>query len=921
MAENNLVEELVSSLIKDKTIKPSERNSVSDILSKAIQNVPNDQIQSFKKRIELLSESSNSLVFSNSGVNVVALQGVVNSIVESVSNTKITSENTTPTQPHQLEALIDAAFEEKQNSQENINEDYPIYLEGTPEYEKKFNEFDNDLKQNFPDSFFSFPVDEKNIDDDNELVFDDNFDKLDSTDPNEIPEFQTKNKIQLSSNERAELQKEIIPELIRISNAKNLYDMYINQGFSEEEAMEKTFSNPKCDITREDLEPGGALHEHLNVFISNDIEKTAKRDGITPQEVLERYPENNPSKNMFSFFLTSKEQQQCINQFNSFSKKAFTKISRIFYTKSRCETACLKDIKKHDDILKQIQALESTSSKNFKTEEYVELLKQQSLAENNMTASLRNLTLYENPNAPINDLINTAALKFLTSDKSVSDIYYEIKNTYPSETISFDDILNQVASISKNTLSTTALLDLKKNERDIHELSFSQKAYNLAFEKGILDSSKLSTKALDTQKNSLSQQSLAYKQIYCESFGLDIPNYQSLDISSSESKDSIIIKNLFNKVIQNQLTGLSEFDSIEKACHECGIQKSELQIGGQYHQSLSLFFLEKIQNMAQKNSSTPQSIITENALFHPKENPLLKAFLTEEEKFYFYKNSSINKNDILKKNLTALHNTKKTLEDSQYDLSIKKMQDSLDGTPDYYIKSLFNVATAEKNFSHLRSECYKLQDQQQPFSNLLKKSVEKYFSGNQSLVEIYNELKQNENCEIYFEDLAQEAKNMATKNGYPSIGKQIYTHEYTIYSNTLKIEGYNLAIQKSNLVMEDQNKISEYNNNISNINKINQKTMASLENSKNIIAQSLLKTTPSMTEPEMQNQVTEEHTDQEKPLLDPKKLIDTYHLDQDDSEKDLADIKALVEQDKNKVNVNQQHTTQNEKSKNEGTEK
>ena len=71
----------------------------------------------------------------------------------------------------------------------------------------------------------------------------------------------------------------------------------------------------------------------------------------------------------------------------------------------------------------------------------------------------------------------------------------------------------------------------------------------------------------------------------------------------------------------------------------------------------------------------------------------------------------------------------------------------------------------------------------------------------------------------------------------------------------------------------------------------------------------------------MQNQVTEEHTDQEKPLFDPKKLIDTYHLDQDDSEKDLADIKALVEQDKNKVNISQQQTTQNEKSKNEGTEK
>ena len=71
----------------------------------------------------------------------------------------------------------------------------------------------------------------------------------------------------------------------------------------------------------------------------------------------------------------------------------------------------------------------------------------------------------------------------------------------------------------------------------------------------------------------------------------------------------------------------------------------------------------------------------------------------------------------------------------------------------------------------------------------------------------------------------------------------------------------------------------------------------------------------------MQNQVTEEHTDQEKPRLDPKKLIDTYHLDQDDSEKDLADIKALVEQDKNKINVTQQQTTPNEKSKNEGTEK
>ena len=62
-------------------------------------------------------------------------------------------------------------------------------------------------------------------------------------------------------------------------------------------------------------------------------------------------------------------------------------------------------------------------------------------------------------------------------------------------------------------------------------------------------------------------------------------------------------------------------------------------------------------------------------------------------------------------------------------------------------------------------------------------------------------------------------------------------------------------------------------------------------------------------------------THQEKPLFDPKKLIDTYHLDQDDSEKDLADIKALVEQDKNKVNISQQQTTQNEKSKNEGTEK
>lgn len=130
-----------------------------------------------------------------------------------------------------------------------------------------------------------------------------------------------------------------------------------------------------------------------------------------------------------------------------------------------------------------------------------------------------------------------------------------------------------------------------------------------------------------------------------------------------------------------------------------------------------------------------------------------------------------------------------------------------------------------------------------------------------------------------------------------------------------------MAIQKSNLVREDKDKISEYNGNISNITKINQKTMASLENSKNIIAQSLLKSTPSMTEPEMQNQVTEEHTDQEKPLFDPKKLIDTYHLDQDDSEKDLADIKALVEQDKNKVNITQQQTTQNEKSKNEGTEK
>lgn len=784
MAENSLVEELVSNLIKDKTIKPSERDSVSNIISKAMQNVPNDQIQSFKKRIELLSESSNSFVFSNSGVNVVALQGVVNSIVESVNNTKITSENTTLTQPHQLEALIDAAFEEKekQNSQEIVNEDYPIYHEGTPEYEEKYKEFDNDLNENFPDSFFSFSLDEKDIDDDNEQVYDDNFDKLDSTDPDEIPKVQTQNDIQLSSEERAELQEDIIPDFIRISNAKNLYDMYINQGLSEAEAMEKTFSNPNCDITREDLQPGGALHEHLKLFISNDIKNIAKRDGITPQEVLERYPEKNPSKNMFSLFLTSKEQNLCINKFDSFSKRACNKLSRIFYTKSRCEKSCIKNVKKHDDILKQIQELESTSDENFTPEEYVELLKHHSLAENNMTRSLRNLTLYENPNAPINDLINTAALKFLTSDKSISDIYYDIKNTYPSETISFDDILNQVASISKNTLSTNALIDLKENERKIHELSFSQKAYSLAFEKGILDSSKLSTKALDSQKSTISQQSLEYKKIYCESFGLDIQNNQSLDNSSSESKNSIIIKDIFNKVIQNKLTGLSEFDSIEKACKECGIQKSELQVGGQYHQSLNLFFLEKVQNIAQKNSSTPQSIITENTLFHPNENPLLKTFLTEEEKFYFYKNASINKQDTLKKNLISLNDAKKTLEDLNYDLSMKKLQDSLDATPDYYIKSLFNVANAEKKFAHLRSDCYTLEDKQYPFSNLLKESVEKYFSGNQSLVEIYNELKQNENCEICFEDLANEAKNMATQKRISFYWKtNLYTRIYNLF--------------------------------------------------------------------------------------------------------------------------------------------
>ena len=784
MAENSLVEELVSNLIKDKTIKPSERESVSNIISKAMQNVPNDQIQSFKKRIELLSESSNSFVFSNSGVNVVALQGVVNSIVESVNNTKITSENTNSTQPHQLEALIDAAFEEKekQNSQEIVNEDYPIYHEGTPEYEEKYKEFDNDLNENFPDSFFSFSLDEKDIDDDNEQVYDDNLDKLDSTDPDEIPKVRTQNNIQLSSEERAEIQEDIIPDFIRISNAKNLYDMYINQGFSEAEAMEKTFSNPNCDITREDLQPGGALHEHLNLFISNEIKNIAKRDGITPQEVLERYPEKNPSKNMFSLFLTSKEQNLCINQFDRFSKKACNKLFCIFYTKSRCEKSCIKNVKKHDDILKQIQELESTSAENFTPEEYVELLKQHSLAENNMTRSLRNLTLYENPNAPINDLINTAALKFLTSDKSISDIYYDIKNTYPSETISFDDILNQVASISKNTLSTNALIDLKENERKIHELSFSQKAYSLAFEKGILDSSKLSTKALDSQKSTISQQSLEYKKIYCESFGLDIQNNQSLDNSSSESKNSIIIKDIFNKVIQNKLAGLSEFDSIEKACKECGIQKSELQVGGQYHQSLNLFFLEKIQNMAQKNSSTPQSIITENTLFHPNENPLLKTFLTEEEKFYFYKNASIDKKDTLKKNLISLNDAKKTLEDLNYDLSMKKLQDSLDATPDYYIKSLFNVANAEKKFANLRSDCYTLEDKQYPFSNLLKESVEKYFSGNQSLVEIYNELKQNENCEICFEDLAKEAKNMATQKRISFYWKtNLYTRIYNLF--------------------------------------------------------------------------------------------------------------------------------------------
>lgn len=918
MAENSLVEELVSNLIKDKTIKPSERDSVSNIISKAMQNVPNDQIQSFKKRIELLSESSNSFVFSNSGVNVVALQGVVNNIVESVNNTKITSENTNLTQPHQLEALIDAAFEEKEKS--NNNFDFNIPEEGTPEWDQGFDDFNNI----FPDEDLAFLLDDEN--DFEEKDVDDY--EIDTTAPDEYPPYEPPKKI--TSRHIPVIKRNLFNSSNQIQKTEAIFKKYLNQGLSIEEARSKTFSDPECPLTEADLKKGGEFHDVLIVYKSEQVKTLAKQDNISPEEVFEKYPDLHPSQDtFFSLFTSSKEQDDMSNMPEFMLKKHFKRFARIFMSKEERATEDYKKTTRElDSITKKINKLTSNENGKFDPDKYYTLLKKQFELENDASTYYSLSPLSKDSLDAKNEILQKTTLQYLTSDKSVSDLYFDIKEKYPEVKISFEDILEKIEENTRSVFSKSEILSLRKSELEIHKTTLEKQAYNLAIEKGQISQEEINkTKTFKNDLHTNKISSLAQKHLFAHLTGLEVQTDISKDGLFTEktnpienTKNFILMKKLFNNVIQNQISGLSENDAITKACESCGIDQKDLAENGKYHDSLGIFFAQKIQDTSKKLDIDVKTVFRRTPLLHPDQNLLLKNFLSDKEKALLYHHNAITPHEILKKNLSSMLEEKNNINELNSILEIQKQGGPEEITPADFSKTLFGILEQEKKLSIARTNYYQLENRPQPNDDLIKESVQKYFSGNKSLSDIYRELKKNGNDEIYFEDLAREAKNLATKNGNPNIGKEIYSKEYEIYSNTLKIEAYNLASQKINPI-KNPDKISTYNANISYFNNRIQKTQTGLENSKNIIAQSLLKTTPSITEPEMQNQVTEEHTDQEKPLFDPKKLIDTYHLDQDDSEKDLADIKALVEQDKNKVNITQQQTTQNEKSKNEGTEK
>ena len=75
-------------------------------------------------------------------------------------------------------------------------------------------------------------------------------------------------------------------------------------------------------------------------------------------------------------------------------------------------------------------------------------------------------------------IIHNAALDYLTSNKSVSEIYYELQKKYPNEKIFFNDIMNEIKTTIQPVSDKEWSL-IGQNEANIHKKQLELQALDL----------------------------------------------------------------------------------------------------------------------------------------------------------------------------------------------------------------------------------------------------------------------------------------------------------------------------------------------------------------------------------------------------------------------------------------------------------